>query len=121
MGLPAAAHSAAWYAPCTAIQPRFGVPSSKWVGVPASRWWAETTSASQFDVARGDRLAQGERLDLDADPGQVTQVRQREGSDPEPALRGGLDEVLRRQSSDRFTHDAQTHVVLLGEVPQRDP
>ena len=73
------------------------------------------------DVALGDRLAQGERLDLDADPGQVAQVRQREGSDPEPALRGGLDEVLRRQSSDRFTHDAQTHVVLLGEVPQLDP
>ena len=99
MGLPAAAHSEAWYAPCTAIQPTFGVPSSKWVGVPASRWWAETTSASQLTSPAAIDWRRASVSIWSADPRQVTHVRQREGSDPEPALRAGLDEVLRRQSS----------------------
>ena len=88
------------------------------VGVPASRWWADDEVGLPVDVALGDRLAQGQRLDLDAHPRQVAQVLEREGSDAEPSLRGGLDEVLGRQSGDRFPHDAEADAVLLGEVPR---
>jgi hypothetical protein len=54
-----------------------------------------------------------------------THVRSRrssseQGSNAEASLWCGDDEVLGRQSGDRFPHDAEADAVLVGEVPELD-